>query len=156
AHLSHPEAIAVDPKAARAYVTVANSDQVAVLDTKDLKVERTLSVERPEGLGAAPVDLAVTPDGGHLVVANQGTDDLAVFQLPGGTLPAEPKKAKKKAKRKKKKRKARSSIVASDGARMTATRQAKTWQLVGRIPTAQTPMAVAITAATQNPCGFRA
>src|SRR6185503_2795727 len=143
AHLSHPEAIAVDPKAARAYVTVANSDQVAVLDTKDLKVERTLSVERPEGLGAAPVDLAVTPDGGHLVVANQGTDELAVFQLPGGTLPGEPKKAKKKTtKRKKKKRKpkARRSIVASDGARMTATRQAQTWQLVGRIPTAQTPM----------------
>src|SRR3954470_1666271 len=54
AHLSHPEAITLDPKAPRAYVTVTNSDQVAVIDTKDLKVERTLSVERPEGLGAAP------------------------------------------------------------------------------------------------------
>src|SRR3954449_10474623 len=72
-HLSHPEAIALDPKAARAYVTVTNSDQVAVLDTKALKVERTLSVERPQGLGAAPADAAGTPDGGRLVGAGPGT-----------------------------------------------------------------------------------
>src|SRR5947209_10478609 len=44
AHLSHPEAIAVDPGAPRAYVTIANSDQVAVIDTRSLTVERTLSV----------------------------------------------------------------------------------------------------------------
>src|SRR3954468_14465594 len=136
AHLSHPEAIALDPKAPRAYVTVTNSDQVAVIDTKDLKVERTLSVERPEGLGAAPVDAAVTPDGGFLLVANEGTDEIAVFQLPGGRLPAEPRKAKARKKKKSKKRRAHRAIVASDGARMTATRQDDTWRLVGRIPTA--------------------
>src|SRR3954466_12041125 len=96
AHLSHPEAIALDPKSARAYVTVTNSDQVAVLDTKALKVERTLSVERPQGLGTAPVDLAVAPDGGHLLVVNEGTNEIAVFRLPGGRLPGEPKKARKK------------------------------------------------------------
>src|SRR3954464_5909186 len=96
AHLSHPEAIAIDPKEPRAYVTVTNSDQVAVIDTKALKVERTLSVERPEGLGAAPVDAAVTPDGGHLLVADQGTDEIAVFQLPGVRLPGEPRSAKAK------------------------------------------------------------
>src|SRR3954468_24308855 len=95
-HLSHPEAIALDPKASRAYVTVTNSDQVAVLDTKALKVERTLSVERPQGLGTAPVDLAVAPDGGHLLVVNEGTDEIAVFRLPGGRLPGAPKKARKK------------------------------------------------------------
>src|SRR4051794_20245556 len=116
-HLSHPEAIAVDPKAARAYVTVTNSDQVAVLDTKALKVERTLSVERPQGLGAAPVDVAVAPDGGHLLVANEGSDELAVFRLPGGRLPGEPKKAKKKARKTKRRRTSRAR------ARMTATRQ---------------------------------
>ena len=43
-HLSHPEAIAVDPKADRAYVAVANADQVAVIDTEKLAVARTLSV----------------------------------------------------------------------------------------------------------------
>src|SRR3954452_14091302 len=144
AHLSHPEAIAVDPKASRAYVTVTNSDQVAVLDTKELKVERTLSVERPEGLGAAPVDVAVAPDGGHLLVTDEGTDEIAVFRLPGGRLPGEPrkKKARKKTKRAKK-------------ASMTAVRQSDDWRLIGRIPTGDTPTAVDVTAATANPCGAR-
>src|SRR3954466_1940248 len=139
AHLSHPEAIVVDPKAPRAYVTVANSDQVAVIDTKELKVERTLSVERPEGLGAAPADAAVTPDGGHLLVADQGTDEIAVFQLPGGRVPGEPPTAKAKTKkaRKRKPRRAHRAIVASDGATMTATREDDDWRIVGRIPTAQ-------------------
>ena len=160
AHLSHPEAITVDPKAPRAYVTVTNSDQVAVLDTKQLKVERTLSVERPEGLGAAPVDAAVTPDGGFLLVTNEGTDEIAVFQLPGGRLPGEPRKAKarkrkKHATKKKKRRRAHRAIVASDGAKMTAAREDDDWRLVGRIPTAQLPMAVDVTAAGANPCGHR-
>src|SRR4051794_24985154 len=149
AHLSHPEAIAVDPKEPRAYVTVTNSDQVAVIDTKALKVERTLSVERPEGLGAAPADAAVTPDGGHLLVADQGTDEIAVFQLPGGRLRGEPRKAKTK------RRRGHRAIVASDGARMTATREDDTWRVVGRIPTAQLPMAVDVSAASANPCGHR-
>jgi DNA-binding beta-propeller fold protein YncE len=144
-HLSHPEAIAVDPKAARAYVTVTNSDQVAVIDTKELKVARTLSVERPQGLGAAPVDLAVAPDGGHLLVADEGTDDVAVFRLPGGRLPGEPKKKKKA---KKKQRKARKAM-------MTATRQSDDWRLIGRIPAGDTPTAVDVTAAAANPCGPR-
>src|SRR4051795_3535855 len=117
AHLSHPEAITLDPKAPRAYVTVTNSDQVAVIDTKDLKVERTLSVERPEGLGAAPVDAAVTPDGGELVVANEGTDELAVFQLPGGQLPGATHKAKAK---KKKKAKAKHKTKRKHAHRRTA------------------------------------
>jgi DNA-binding beta-propeller fold protein YncE len=82
-HLSHPEAIAVDPRADRAYVAVSGSDQVAVLDTRKRTVERTLSVERPEGLGTSPVDLAVTPGGARLLVAEAGADDIAVFALPG-------------------------------------------------------------------------
>jgi DNA-binding beta-propeller fold protein YncE/phospholipase C len=82
-HLSHPEAIAVDPKADRAYVAVTNADQVAVIDTKKLTVERTLSVARPEGDGTAPVDVSVTPDGVFLLVAESGADELAVFKLPG-------------------------------------------------------------------------
>jgi DNA-binding beta-propeller fold protein YncE len=83
-HLSHPEAIAVDPQADRAYVAIANSDQVAVIDTRRLEVERTLSVDLPEGLGTAPVGLAVTPEGSRLLVAESGADDIAVFRLPGG------------------------------------------------------------------------
>ena len=148
AHLSHPEAIAVDPTAPRAYVAVTNSDQVAVLDTSALRVERTLSVEHPEGLGAAPVDVAVTPDGGHLLVAEEGADELAVFRLPGGRLPGEPRK------RKPHKRKLKRPRIVG-GARMTAARQDDTWHIVGRIPTAELPMAVDVTPAAANPCGMR-
>ncbi|HEU4978475.1 MAG TPA: hypothetical protein VFT42_06235 [Solirubrobacteraceae bacterium] len=81
-HLSHPEAIAVDPRADRAYVPLANSDEVVVIDTKKLQVERTLSVERPEGLGTSPVFTAVTPDDRKLLVAEAGGDEIAVFALP--------------------------------------------------------------------------
>src|SRR3954454_6201329 len=148
AHLSHPEAIAVDPKADRAYVTVTNSDEVAVIDTKAMTVQRTLADAASQGLGVAPVDVSVTLDGGEPVVANEGTDDLSVYQLPGGRLPGEPRKAKKKAKAKKKHRKkkhgkAHSSATAGD------------FKLIGRIPTSDTPTAVDTTAAAANPCGTR-
>src|SRR5947209_3376727 len=136
-HLSHPEAITVDPKAPRAYVTLANSDQVVVLDTAKLDVERTLSVERPEGLGAAPVDAAVTPDGHDLLVANEGTDEITVFCLPGCQGSARIRRAHK-----------RSGPLA-------ATRKAADWSLLGRIPTAQMPMAVDVAGPRANPCGFR-
>jgi DNA-binding beta-propeller fold protein YncE len=82
-HLSHPEAIAIDPHADRAYVAIANTDQVAVIDTKRLALDRTLWVGRPEGLGTAPIDVSVTPDGSRLLVAESGADELAVFALPG-------------------------------------------------------------------------
>jgi DNA-binding beta-propeller fold protein YncE len=83
AHLSHPEAIAVDPKAPRAYVALANTDQVVVIDTRSFKVERTLTVERPEGKGVSPIALTVSHDGRRLLVAEAAADELAVFSLPG-------------------------------------------------------------------------
>ena len=100
---------------------VANSDQVAVHRHQgELKVERTLSVERPEGLGTSPVDVAVTPDGGHLLVADAGTDEVAVFRLPGGRLPGEPQKAKQK--------KAKHEQKRARKATMSAVRQSDDWR----------------------------
>ncbi len=81
-HLSHPEGIAVDPRAARAYVAIANSDEVAVIDTRRLTVERTLSVARAEGAGTSPIALTATPGGEQLLVAESGADEIAVFTLP--------------------------------------------------------------------------
>jgi DNA-binding beta-propeller fold protein YncE len=81
-NLSHPEGIAVNPVADRAYVAVTHQDLVAVIDTRSLEVIRTLSVERPEGLGTAPVAVTVTRDGTRLIVADSGEDALAVFRLP--------------------------------------------------------------------------
>ncbi|MHB8658107.1 MAG: beta-propeller fold lactonase family protein [Solirubrobacteraceae bacterium] len=86
ANISHPEGIAVDPKRHRAYVAVANEDQVAVLDTSTMSVRQVLSVQRPQGGGESPVAVSVTPDGRRLVVAEAAADELAVFALPSGTL----------------------------------------------------------------------
>jgi DNA-binding beta-propeller fold protein YncE len=141
-HLSHPEAIAVDPRGDRAYVAVANSDQVVVLDTKHRTVERTLSVARPEGDGAMPVDVHVTPDGANLLVANAGADDVAVFRLPGAA--------------------ARSGVdrraaavldheARAEGARASAV--AADFALVGRIPVGHYPTDVEAAPQSANACG---
>jgi DNA-binding beta-propeller fold protein YncE len=124
-HLSHPEAISVDPRADRAYVPLANSDEVVVIDTKKLEVERTLSVERPQGLGTSPVSTAVTADGRKLLVAEAGADEIAVFALP------------------------------RPGGRGPAKGAPRAWSLVGRIPTAQYPTMVGAVSSRLNPCGTR-
>jgi DNA-binding beta-propeller fold protein YncE len=82
-HLSHPEGMASDPKADRVYVAVTHQDLVRVINTKTMEVERSLSVERPQGLGTAPVAVSVTNDGSRLIVSNSGEDAVAVFALPG-------------------------------------------------------------------------
>jgi DNA-binding beta-propeller fold protein YncE len=80
-HLSHPEGITVDPVADRAYVAIANTDQIAVIDTKKMVVDRQLSLDRPElGGGVSPVDVATTADGAYLLAAEEGADDVAVFR----------------------------------------------------------------------------
>jgi DNA-binding beta-propeller fold protein YncE len=84
ANLSHPEGIALDPSGRHAYVAIANEDQVAVVDTRSMKVSKVLSVQRPQGGGEAPVALTVTPNGRRLVVAESGADELSVFALPSG------------------------------------------------------------------------
>jgi DNA-binding beta-propeller fold protein YncE len=85
-HLSHPETIELDPSGAHAYVPLANDDAVAVIDTRTLELERTLSTRRRQGLGTAPVDASATPDGKRLLVAESAADDIAVFALPSGRL----------------------------------------------------------------------
>jgi len=79
--LSHPEAITVDPRTGRAYVVLANTDHVVAIDTATRTVVGDLSLERPQGLGVAPVALAI--DGAHqrLYVAEEGGDDLAVLDV---------------------------------------------------------------------------
>jgi DNA-binding beta-propeller fold protein YncE len=79
AHLSHPEAIALDTKRHRAFVAIANSDQVSVIDTDSFEVEQTLSDARAEGIGSSPTALAVGH--GKLLVAESGAESLAVYGL---------------------------------------------------------------------------
>ncbi len=82
-HLAHPEAI-VAPSGNRAYIAVTDRDQVAVIDTRGLRVERYLNVGNAAGIGTSPDALAVTSNGGQLLVAEAGTDRISVFGLPQG------------------------------------------------------------------------
>ena len=151
-HLSHPEGIAVDPKRPLAYVAVAHQDLIAVIDTEKLEVKRTLSVERPQGLGTEPTHVSVTSDGCRLLAADSGEDAVAVFALsasdacdPGhGTHPAPTDDAE-----------ARLSILEEESERAAEAggeeaeeegateqplqKQGERWQLLGRIPVASYP-----------------
>jgi DNA-binding beta-propeller fold protein YncE len=149
-NLSHPEGIAVDPKADRAYVAIANSDQVAVIDTAAMTVAGTLSTERPQGDGTSPVALSVTPDGARLLVAEAGADEIAVFALPGHS--QAPTAAARRAR----------VVLAHESAGMQARGTASTdadaadagtpalsgFELVGRVPTAAHPQDVATDGST--------
>ena len=152
-HLSHPEAIAVDPHADRAYVAIANSDQVAVIDTKRMAVQRMLSVERPAGIGTSPVDVSATPDGRYLLVAEAGADEIAVFRLPAHTTSKRSSRARVRAERvlaHELARAARHDAGEEEDARAAATHVTGSFAMVGRIPVADYPTDVEATAARRG------
>lgn len=79
---SQPEGMALDPSADRLYVAVTQRDSVAVVDLKQLKVERSVFVGRTgQPLGTQPVALNADPEGNSLYVANANEDTLAVIAL---------------------------------------------------------------------------
>ena len=80
--LSHPQGIVVDGAGRRAYVALSALDEVVVVDLRDRRVERTISVGRSVGLGTMPVALALSPNGARLFVAESGADEIAVVRLP--------------------------------------------------------------------------
>jgi DNA-binding beta-propeller fold protein YncE len=85
-HLTHPEAITVDPRGNRAYVAVANADRVTVIDPGALTVVGNMTTARAPGDGTTPTALTVTPDGSRLLVAESGADELSMFRTDDGTL----------------------------------------------------------------------
>ncbi len=80
-HLSHPEGMATDPTRPLAFVAIAGTDRIAVINTKTLTHTRTLSVARPRGTGTTPTQVTVTHDGCDLLSADSGEDAVAVFAL---------------------------------------------------------------------------
>jgi YVTN family beta-propeller protein len=78
---SHPEGMVADPVRDRIYVAVANRDLIAVIDTDSDSVVKLVSVARSQGLGTAPVKLAVTPDGRTLFSADSNEDAVAAIAL---------------------------------------------------------------------------
>jgi DNA-binding beta-propeller fold protein YncE len=152
-HLSHPEGIATDPKRPLAYVAVTNQDLIAVINTQDLAVERTLSVERPQGLGTTPVDVSVTVDGCRLLSADAGEDAVAVFAL-SAKRKCDPGRKKKPhrggaaaARRLLERESERAAAQAGEEAEEEGlvdeplAKRGKQWQLLGRIPVAAYPTA---------------
>lgn len=83
----HPNDI-VWAKDGRLFVANANSDTVSVV--RNGKVIETIAVGlgRQFAIGAAPVGLAVTPNGNRLYVANSGSNCIAVVDTPaaGGSV----------------------------------------------------------------------
>jgi hypothetical protein len=148
--LSHPEAIAVDPKAPLAFVANASQDTITVIDTNKMEVARTLSVGRSEGLGSSPTNVSVTPDGCDLLSADSGEDAVAVFALSRAKGCGQGAKKGPKKKHKKKGGKKSTLAVAEPAAKQkhkgkgkSKRRRARPFQLVGRIPTGSYPTAVA-------------
>jgi DNA-binding beta-propeller fold protein YncE len=80
---SHPTALLLSPDEKWLYVTLANRDQVAVLDASSGKVDRYLDTRLPGQKygGNYPQALAQSADGTKLLVADASSDAIAVFDL---------------------------------------------------------------------------
>jgi DNA-binding beta-propeller fold protein YncE len=145
-HLSHPEGIAIDPKANRAYVAVASEDKIAVIDTQRMEVTRKLSVERSQGIGTQPVALSVTADGCRLLAADSGEDAVAVFALKSGCDTKRQAAARKPPKKKKPRKRGgrggqgQDDRQGEDREDLRLARKAKAFELIGRMPTASYPV----------------
>src|SRR4051794_13147688 len=83
-HLSHPESITLGPGGTRAYVPLTNDDALAVLDTQQRTVVRRLKVGVAPGPGSAPVDVAVDPRSGRLLVALAHANQIAIVDPRSG------------------------------------------------------------------------
>jgi len=80
---SHPTALLLSPDEKRLYVTLANSDRVAVIDTASGRVGAMLSTELPgeKYHGTFPDALALNSAGDHLCAADASADAVAVFDV---------------------------------------------------------------------------
>ncbi len=82
---SHPTAMLLSPDERRLYVTLSNSDRVAVVDTATGKPLGSFSTMLPgqEYGGSYPNALALSADSKQLFVADASADAVAVFNITG-------------------------------------------------------------------------
>lgn len=69
-----PMGLALDDSRNRLYVTLGRAGEVAVIDTRALRL-----LQRIAGVGARPWGTALTPDGQSLYTANGPSDDVSVI-----------------------------------------------------------------------------
>ncbi len=81
-----PSDLALDSEKGMLYVACANSDTVAVIDTRSRKLVRSIVVRPDPGLmfGSAPNALALSPDSRTLYVALGNNNAIAVVDLGAG------------------------------------------------------------------------
>jgi DNA-binding beta-propeller fold protein YncE len=77
---SGPEALALDPKAGRAFVACAGDDTVWVLDARSGALVRTITLD------VAPTALAVDARRGRVYVASAATGTLSLLDAASGAL----------------------------------------------------------------------
>jgi DNA-binding beta-propeller fold protein YncE len=84
----------LSPNHDKLYVACANSDIVAVINTKKEEITDTLSVHAQKDLpfGSAPNDLTISPDGRYLYIANGTENAICVIKTdtpyqPAGYIP---------------------------------------------------------------------
>lgn len=79
----HPTGLAWDARRSRLYVANGNSDSVSVIDTRSNRVMANIGVTpfRQRKIGLAPTAVALTPDGGTLLVALGGANAVAVYDV---------------------------------------------------------------------------
>ena len=76
---SHPTALLLNSNEDTLYVALANADVVAAVDVK-AGVAPLLYFTGQTGHGSVPQDIALSPDGKHLLVATASLDAIAVFE----------------------------------------------------------------------------
>ena len=84
----HPTALAWDEPGNRLYVANGNSDSISVIDTKQMAVTQTFSIEpfAVKAAGIAPTALALSADRATLYAACGGINAVAVINARTGTL----------------------------------------------------------------------
>jgi YVTN family beta-propeller protein len=84
----HPTAIVWDEARHRVYVANANKDSVSVIDDRQNRVVRTISVQpfAAKVAGIAPTALAISPDGSTLYVACGGINAIAMVNTSSGSV----------------------------------------------------------------------
>ena len=140
---SHPEGMAADPHRPALYVAVTNRDLVAVVDTSTDAVSHLVSVGRPQGLGTAPIGVAISPDGSTLYSADAGEDAVAAISLTQRPSLAAARRACRTAKHQRRRRRTKRRAHASKAARRRCQTgyipNLPAFKLIGRIPTAAYP-----------------
>jgi YVTN family beta-propeller protein len=79
----HPSGLLLSPSGKRLFVACASTDSIAVIDTKERRVVKTLHDPPPAGPreGSTPNSLALSEDGTRLFVAEADSNAIAVFDL---------------------------------------------------------------------------